>query len=697
MSVECTTLTENNEEFIESTYNGFKIYVRKLDSYINVSRMCADNNRDFRTFKRGERFRNILNYYINEEMKGVQNCTPLYELRKGYNLMQGQWLTPDLIHFVAEWISISYSFKVKHIMDKINELGQLKQIAFEENTKIIINNLNEEIEMLKNKNLKLTKGIKNLNTCKKRRKGCLKIVNTKKNDGFHVYSYEIHKNKYSDNETIIDIYNAIDILHLLNFYAKSNIVKDFSYINYNVFKCLSLEKLIEIINDLANNSLMLDIDYDKIIIDDILRKRRCNVKEYFNLRDYIKNNNSMRGILFEYYCAKKYNLSPFKLTCSESLGFGKKDIGCDLLNIDTSTTAQCKYYKSFTKLKQKNILNYIDFVDDLNYENNYLFINESLKFAEDFNIPDYIEIIRISENEITEFIEYVIKISNEKIKEIKEQEIIEKEQRCDKDDDRETIIEDRHDYKNNFMMDKKIDENVKEQREFVKNIIDSRDISLNEMLKLLEENFNVKYDKYTFGKKFSDLYKHELNSSFPKINGEKHLIKPNVNLLYKEREFIEKFLENSDYRIEEYLEIHNKKFNTNYKNTSEFCAKFNNYFEHDNDSCLARRTINGVREHVFSLKNEGKIDIYIDWIKKFINDRKDLHNRKNEIPLPILLPYLNEHFHIYYTMKFAKKIFKPYFKITESRRLSDDEKKLYINYSLNTPTSSFISMKKEEC
>lgn len=160
MSVECITLIENNEEFIESNYNGIKIYVRKSDGFVNVSKMCSDANRDFHTFKRGERYRKIENYYINEECKGRQNCRTIYILKKGYNLMQGQWMIPDLIHFVAEWISIPYSFIVKRIMDKINEIGQLKQLSFEENTNEIITNLENEITELKNKNKELQEHIK---------------------------------------------------------------------------------------------------------------------------------------------------------------------------------------------------------------------------------------------------------------------------------------------------------------------------------------------------------------------------------------------------------------------------------------------------------------------------------------------------------------------------------------------------------
>jgi hypothetical protein len=83
--------------------------------------------------KRGQRFPKIVNYW-NEERKrqGVQSCTPLEMLQKGFDRAQGQYIHPELIHFVAEWISIEYSFKVKHIMDKINEVSHAIHQTFDE-------------------------------------------------------------------------------------------------------------------------------------------------------------------------------------------------------------------------------------------------------------------------------------------------------------------------------------------------------------------------------------------------------------------------------------------------------------------------------------------------------------------------------------------------------------------------------------
>ena len=117
----CLTFIENDEEFIKGTYNGIEIYIRKSDGFINVTKMCDEGGRDFRTFKRSQRFKKIIQYYNDFECCANLHTPIIYELRNGFHDMQGQYLTPDLIHFVAEWISIEYSFKVKHIMDSIND------------------------------------------------------------------------------------------------------------------------------------------------------------------------------------------------------------------------------------------------------------------------------------------------------------------------------------------------------------------------------------------------------------------------------------------------------------------------------------------------------------------------------------------------------------------------------------------------
>jgi hypothetical protein len=83
--------------------------------------------------KKSIRYSEIIKYWSqNQENKGEQICASLEELRKGYDQAQGQYIHPELIHFVAEYVSIEYSFKVKHVMDSINKLGHAMNQTFEE-------------------------------------------------------------------------------------------------------------------------------------------------------------------------------------------------------------------------------------------------------------------------------------------------------------------------------------------------------------------------------------------------------------------------------------------------------------------------------------------------------------------------------------------------------------------------------------
>ena len=128
----CTALfcNENNEDFLIGHYNGVTIMYRASDKYVNVSKLCIDGKRDFRTFKRSDRWRKIIEYWNSQEEKsGVQNCTsvPLYELKGKYDKSRGTYVHPKLIHFVADWISIEYAFKVAEIMDLINQRNEIEK------------------------------------------------------------------------------------------------------------------------------------------------------------------------------------------------------------------------------------------------------------------------------------------------------------------------------------------------------------------------------------------------------------------------------------------------------------------------------------------------------------------------------------------------------------------------------------------
>ena len=73
-----------------------------------------------------------------------------------FNELRGTYVHPELIHFIAEWVSLEYAFKVAKIMNMINERQHALQLEAEVNYKEIINKLSQEIEDNKNKINNLT-------------------------------------------------------------------------------------------------------------------------------------------------------------------------------------------------------------------------------------------------------------------------------------------------------------------------------------------------------------------------------------------------------------------------------------------------------------------------------------------------------------------------------------------------------------
>ena len=129
-----THFVENGEELQLGTYNGVTILYRTSDLYINVGKLCRDAREDFYNFRRGKKWKQIIEYW-NQEYKiesTEKSRLPLIELKKGYPKAQGIYINPDLIHFVANWISIDYAFKVAKIMNLINEHNRILNKTLDE-------------------------------------------------------------------------------------------------------------------------------------------------------------------------------------------------------------------------------------------------------------------------------------------------------------------------------------------------------------------------------------------------------------------------------------------------------------------------------------------------------------------------------------------------------------------------------------
>jgi hypothetical protein len=69
----------------------------------------------------GKKFNEICDVWGMEMKNANIPAQPAkYALLRGYNVdTQGTYVHPDLVHFVAEWVDLSYAFRVQKILDSI--------------------------------------------------------------------------------------------------------------------------------------------------------------------------------------------------------------------------------------------------------------------------------------------------------------------------------------------------------------------------------------------------------------------------------------------------------------------------------------------------------------------------------------------------------------------------------------------------
>ena len=137
---------KDSDKFYEDNYNGIRIICRESDGYINATILCSDYSdlKHFRHFLLTEKWQEIqenFHDFIGRKISYGLNCNgdlikipALYEVRKGkeYNSVNGYYIHPSLVHFVAEWCSIKYSFQVAEIMNNINQELHLRNISLEQ-------------------------------------------------------------------------------------------------------------------------------------------------------------------------------------------------------------------------------------------------------------------------------------------------------------------------------------------------------------------------------------------------------------------------------------------------------------------------------------------------------------------------------------------------------------------------------------
>ena len=130
--IERKVIEWNSETFTWGSYNDISILIRDSDGYVNVTKLSETKR--VRKYFESDKWREIVEYWMKIPHIGVQsNDTNSKNIPMSHYLLnesipdnkkelRGTYVHPELIHFIAEWVSVEYAFKVSYIMNSKNEL-----------------------------------------------------------------------------------------------------------------------------------------------------------------------------------------------------------------------------------------------------------------------------------------------------------------------------------------------------------------------------------------------------------------------------------------------------------------------------------------------------------------------------------------------------------------------------------------------
>ena len=125
-------------DFEQITYNGTSLIEHIKTKYVNISKAFRDNNKQWNKYKTTKQWKEIEKVAENKiksgQWKVAENSPPplnsiYFDINTGPNEFRGIYIHPKLVHFVCQYVSVEYAFKVSELMDSINERvhEQLKQ------------------------------------------------------------------------------------------------------------------------------------------------------------------------------------------------------------------------------------------------------------------------------------------------------------------------------------------------------------------------------------------------------------------------------------------------------------------------------------------------------------------------------------------------------------------------------------------
>ncbi|AAR83553.1 p28-like protein [Canarypox virus] len=101
------------------TYNDVSLIIMKSNNYINATKLCDSQKKDFRNWKKLSTSKFLIKDIkeINNQLK-TSNKDMIIEVKEGNNSkIQGFYVHQDLIYPIAYWISPIFAIKVNKIIN----------------------------------------------------------------------------------------------------------------------------------------------------------------------------------------------------------------------------------------------------------------------------------------------------------------------------------------------------------------------------------------------------------------------------------------------------------------------------------------------------------------------------------------------------------------------------------------------------
>jgi hypothetical protein len=110
-------IKDAEEGFIEASFLGVNIFMRKSDGYVSATKIAKDHDSDIRQYFRGAAWKRIEEYWEKNIAYGKKARDVV---KNGPKNGIGTYIHPDLVHFVAETYDMGYAFRVVRIMNGMN-------------------------------------------------------------------------------------------------------------------------------------------------------------------------------------------------------------------------------------------------------------------------------------------------------------------------------------------------------------------------------------------------------------------------------------------------------------------------------------------------------------------------------------------------------------------------------------------------